>query len=308
MRPVPGVALALAALAGCFSDTAPQLTGASDGTASTSSSTSGSTSSSTSTTSTSTTGPEPTGTTSSTSGTCPEGQLDRPWYGDLDGDGHGAGDPLVTACVGPEGAVDVAGDCDDTDPAVHPGADELCNMLVDDDCDGLRDEYSPKNTTCEPCSLTATATATYWACTAPLDYLAAEAACQGFGATVHLVNPADAEELALVAGLAQQRYPAPPTFIDFWVGIRRPMDVWDSCTIDPAPATWEGHDGSPVTHLPWTAGEPNNNECSEFCMAAMLADPLCKRENCVELASPAPDYNDSFCGTVQTGHVCKAPL
>ena len=30
-------------------------------------------------------------------------------------------------------------DCDDTDPEVHPGADEVCND-VDDDCDGLVDE------------------------------------------------------------------------------------------------------------------------------------------------------------------------
>jgi len=32
-----------------------------------------------------------------------------------------------------------AEDCDDSDPAVHPGADELCND-VDDDCDGVIDE------------------------------------------------------------------------------------------------------------------------------------------------------------------------
>ena len=45
---------------------------------------------------------------------------------DQDGDGHGAG------CV-------LGGDCDDSDPNVHVGAQELCNGL-DDDCDGLHDE------------------------------------------------------------------------------------------------------------------------------------------------------------------------
>jgi hypothetical protein len=34
-----------------------------------------------------------------------------------------------------------AGDCDDADPAVNPGADEVCNG-VDDDCDGYIDNYA----------------------------------------------------------------------------------------------------------------------------------------------------------------------
>ena len=42
--------------------------------------------------------------------------------GDRDGDGFGAGE-----------------DCDDSDPTVNPGADELCNGL-DDDCNGMVDD------------------------------------------------------------------------------------------------------------------------------------------------------------------------
>ncbi len=58
-----------------------------------------------------------------------------------DGDGDGWGDPAsaVTACEAPESYVADDGDCDDTDPAVNPGATEVCNG-IDDDCDGLVDD------------------------------------------------------------------------------------------------------------------------------------------------------------------------
>jgi hypothetical protein len=60
------------------------------------------------------------------------------FYADNDGDGFGAG-PAVEGCVVPPGFVENDDDCDDTDAAVHPGAEEVCNG-VDDDCDGGIDE------------------------------------------------------------------------------------------------------------------------------------------------------------------------
>jgi hypothetical protein len=61
-----------------------------------------------------------------------------PWYEDADGDGHG-GLEVERACTQPEGLLAQSDDCDDTDPAVHPGATERCNEL-DDDCDDEIDE------------------------------------------------------------------------------------------------------------------------------------------------------------------------
>lgn len=60
------------------------------------------------------------------------------FWADQDGDGFGAG-PAVTGCVVPPGFVGNDDDCDDTDAAVHPGAEEVCNG-IDDDCDGEVDE------------------------------------------------------------------------------------------------------------------------------------------------------------------------
>ncbi len=66
-------------------------------------------------------------------------ELRTAFHPDLDGDGHGDPDSPSWHCAAPSGMVADAGDCNDRDPAVHPGAPELCNDQ-DDDCDGDIDE------------------------------------------------------------------------------------------------------------------------------------------------------------------------
>jgi hypothetical protein len=59
------------------------------------------------------------------------------WYLDSDGDGFGVDDTTETACDGPAGYALVGGDCDDADPAFHPGASESdCTDENDYNCDG----------------------------------------------------------------------------------------------------------------------------------------------------------------------------
>ena len=64
------------------------------------------------------------------------------YYLDTDGDGYGDPNATVQSCDTPTGVADNGADCDDSDPSVHPGADEL-NNEVDDDCDGDIDEGAP---------------------------------------------------------------------------------------------------------------------------------------------------------------------
>ncbi len=62
------------------------------------------------------------------------------WYTDGDGDGFGLTASAVQACDAPVGTVATGEDCDDTDAAVSPGAEEVWYDGVDQDCAG-DDDY-----------------------------------------------------------------------------------------------------------------------------------------------------------------------
>ena len=68
------------------------------------------------------------------------------WYADTDADGYGDGASSVTACEAPSNHVTNDGDCDDTNAAANPGADEVCDG-ADNDCDGTADEASALDAT-----------------------------------------------------------------------------------------------------------------------------------------------------------------
>ena len=80
-----------------------------------------------------------------------DGVVDEPtamdakdWYADLDGDGWGDESDVTTACDAPPESADRDGDCDDSEPAAHPYADEVCDG-IDNNCDGESDESNVCN-------------------------------------------------------------------------------------------------------------------------------------------------------------------
>lgn len=57
------------------------------------------------------------------------------WYRDQDGDGYGNPGDMVTAPTQPAGYMAVGTDCDDQDPFVYPGAEQLCDGKNNDCAD-----------------------------------------------------------------------------------------------------------------------------------------------------------------------------
>jgi len=59
------------------------------------------------------------------------------FYTDNDGDGYGVATDSIRACNAPVGFADNMLDCDDTDDSIYPGATEIPDDGIDQDCDGV---------------------------------------------------------------------------------------------------------------------------------------------------------------------------
>lgn len=108
------------------------------------------------------------------------------YYLDEDGDGFGA--PLISQqrCTGPSaGYVSNAGDCDDSNAAIHPNAAEICDG-IDNDCDGQVDDGLPvqKYYRDEDGDGYGTADSSIMSCSLPAGYVSNDQDCDDNNASV----------------------------------------------------------------------------------------------------------------------------
>ena len=159
----------------------------------------------------------------------------QPFYPDADADGHGAAEAPILACDPPPGHVDVAGDCDDGDPAVYPGAPELCDQR-DNDCDGAVDELAPTNTgTCDKCAMREHGGHAYYFCDKGSGWATARVRCGLVGGDLVVVGGAD--EHAFLVGELKSRVG------EYWIGASdlavEGQPVWiDGAPLPPGDPRW----------------------------------------------------------------------
>lgn len=193
------------------------------------------------------------------------------YYPDADMDGYGDQAYPVEACLQPPGHIPQGGDCDDSNLDVHPGVEELCDG-VDNDCNGLVDEASPSNQSCQGCGLGMMGDHAYYYCPGPLTWAEARTTCMGFGGDLVIIG--DQAEQDFLLG---QPLPAVPVH---FIGL----------SDEAVEGTFVWVDGSALGFAPWGAGEPN--------------DAL-EGEDCAQLRAPEGEWNDIACTTAGS-FICEA--
>jgi hypothetical protein len=182
----------------------------------------------------------------------------------VDADGDTFGDPnmAVKVCAGESnGVADNAEDCNDAEPNAHPGLTESCDE-VDNDCDGLVNEYDPDTNKmeCKGCYYRFHKSRLYYFCKQPeLKWDDARAFCVARGLDLTIGNDQPEHDFHRGEIDALSSWPD-----RWWIGGRKS-------------GTFKWVDGSalPVPDGRWGASEPNNQ-----------SEPFVYGADCVGIFSP----------------------
>jgi len=168
---------------------------------------------------------------------------------DRDGDGY--------ACL----------DCDDANPAIHPGATEVCDG-ADNDCNGAVDDA--------PCACQAIdiGTSGFSLCDVTVSYTRAQQICAGLGAALAHVDSADEERLLndATAAARQRRKGDPRVYNRWWIGL-------DDRAVE-GQFRWSVP-GSTFTS--WHRGEPDNAGCNQDCVVLDSETGLWSDTHCLDV-------------------------
>jgi len=168
---------------------------------------------------------------------------------DRDGDGH--------ACI----------DCDDTNPAIHPGAAEVCDGK-DNDCNGIADDAA--------CACEALAATHFALCDVTVTYARAQQICASQGGGLAHVDSAE-ESQALRDATAARRG-----------GKRRDARVNDRWWIgfddraEEGKFRWLAPDSSSA-FTNWNRGEPDNTGCNQDCTVVSADTGQWSDTHCLDL-------------------------
>jgi hypothetical protein len=181
-----------------------------------------------------------------------------PWYVDADGDGAGGGSATRFGCEQPAGHVATATDCNDSDPAVNPGARETCDGL-DNDCNGGTAEVCG-----HACQVRVSPSTgkRYLFCNEGQSWSSARTLCVAEGFDLAIIG--DEAENAWIDATA-----GAITGGNWWIGAGDAITEDQWLWVDGS-HFWQGrNNGAAVEgrYSKWSSGEPNNDgdeDCGEL--------------------------------------------